>query len=135
MGKANDLKMFTVEEANQLLPRLSEWIQDLQSGRNMFLGLEVEFDAIELVAEKDDSGSSPALERKVEEYTRLVNRFYSRVDEIHGAGCLLKDLDRGLVDFYSLQNNRVVFLCWKLGEPSIGFWHDINTGFASRQNL
>ena len=135
MGKTHDLKMFTLEEANRLLPQLTEWFNELRTSRETILSLEVEIDSLELVTEKDDSGASPALSRKVEGYTRLVNRFYALVDEIQGTGCLLKDLDLGLVDFYSLQNNRVVFLCWKLGEPGIEFWHDINTGFASRQSF
>src|SRR5258708_4453520 len=112
MGKAHDLKMFTLDEAARLLPILSQWLGELQKSRDIILALEVEIDALELVAEKD----APVLNAKVEEYTRLVNRFYFLIDEIHGTGCLLKDLDTGLVDFYSLQNNRVVFLCWKLGE-------------------
>ena len=135
MGKTHDLKMFTVDEANRLLPVLTQWLKDLQTQRVSILSLEVEIDTLELVTEKDDSGASPALNRKVEEYTRLVNRFYARVEEIHETGCLLKDLDLGLVDFYSLQNNRIVFLCWKLGEDSVRFWHDISTGYGSRQTL
>ncbi len=135
MGEVHDLKMFTAEEANRLLPQLRLWLGELQPSRNAILGLEVEIDALELVTGKDDSGTSPVLNRKVEEYTRLVNRFYSLVDEIHGTGCLLKDLDIGLVDFYSLQNNRVVYLCWKLGERSVGFWHEVGGGYASRQPL
>ena len=136
MGKAHELKMFTVEEANKLLPRLIQWLEELQKDRDRILALEVEIDALELVTEKKkDSGVSPSLNLKVEEYTSLVDRFYSRVDEIQGTGCLLKDLDSGLVDFYSLQNNRVVLLCWKRGEPEVAFWHEINGGYASREGL
>ena len=135
MGKTHDLKMFTIEEANHLLPQLTQWLQELKAGRDRILALEVEIDAFELVAEKDDSGISPGLNRKVEEYTRLVNRFYSLIDEIHEIGCLLNDLDLGLVDFYSLRNNRMVFLCWKLGETSVGFWHELGSGYAGRQPL
>ena len=135
MGKIHDLKMFTVEEANRLISRLTHWIQELQKGRETILALEVEIDSLELVTEKEDGGVSPSMDRKVEEYTRLVNRFYSLVDEIHEIGCLLKDLDLGLVDFYSLQNNRVVLLCWKMGETAVGFWHEIGGGYTTRQQL
>ena len=135
MGKAHDLKMFTIEEANRLLPQLTEWLRELQTGRDAILALEVEIDTLVLVTEKDDAGVSPALTRKVDEYTQLVNRFYSLVDKIHESGCLLKDLNLGLIDFYSLQNNRVVFLCWKFGEAAVGFWHETSGGFSTRQSL
>ena len=55
MGKAHDLKMFTLEEANRLLPRLEVWLKELQSARQAILSLEVEIDALELVVDKDDS--------------------------------------------------------------------------------
>lgn len=136
MGKAHDLKMFTMEEAIRLLPQLTEWLTELHKKRDLILAAEVEIDALELVTEKkNDSAASPALDRKVEEYTRRVEQFYSLLEKIQGTGCLLKDLDIGLVDFYSLQNNRVVFLCWKLGEPAISFWHEIGGGYASRRRL
>ena len=135
MGKAHDLKMFTAEEANKLLPQLTSWLDELRAGRDSILSLEVEIDALELVTPKDDSGASPALNRKVEEYTRLVNRFYSLIDQIHEMGCFLKDLDFGLVDFYSLQSKRVICLCWKYGEKTVKYWHEIGGGYTSRQSL
>ncbi len=128
--------MFTIEEAARLLPQLTQWLTELREERNLILASEVEIDALELVTEKKKgSESSPALDRKVGEYTRRVDRFYSLIDKIQGTGCVLKDLETGLVDFYSLQNNRVVFLCWKLGEPAISSWHEIGGGYASRQGL
>ena len=128
--------MFTVEEANRLIPQLIQWLGEIREDRDRILALEVEIDALELVSEKKSgSGVSQALAPKVEEYTTLVDRFYSRVDRIQSAGCLLKDLELGLVDFYSLQNNRVIFLCWKLGDPAVSFWHEIGGGYASRQSL
>jgi hypothetical protein len=62
-------------------------------------------------------------------------RLRQAADEIEGLGCLLKDLDIGLVDFPCRLGEREVYLCWKLGEPSIRFWHDIEEGFAGRKPL
>ncbi len=135
MGKSHDLKMFTLEEANRLLPQLEKWIEALQAGRAAILALEAEIDALELVSEKNASGFSPAVNRKMEEHTRLMEQFSTLVGNFDKAGCLLKDLDTGLVDFYSLQNNHVVFLCWKQGEPGIAYWHEIGGGYASRQSF
>ena len=50
-------------------------------------------------------------------------------------GCVVKDLDRGLVDFYSLAGDKLIFLCWHAGEPEVGHWHPIEGGFTSRQPL
>ena len=133
MSETHEIKMFSVPEANQLLPKLAGWIGELQKLRGTILAMEVEIDMLELVTGKDDSGVSPAIDTKVDAYNRLVSRFYALVEEIHSTGCFLKDLDMGLVDFYTLYKNRVVYLCWKLGESEIRWWHDIGCGYGSRQ--
>lgn len=131
----HDLKVFTVEEANRMLPLLSERIHELQKKREMIMALEVEIDALELVTDHKGENGSPAVHKKVEEYQQIVNRFYAVIDEIHETGCLLKDLDMGLVDFYSLNNGRGVYFCWKLGEPEVAHWHEIGRGYAYRQPI
>jgi hypothetical protein len=50
-------------------------------------------------------------------------------------GCILKDINTGLVDFPTVRKGREVFLCWQHGEPEIAFWHDVDAGFAGRQPL
>jgi hypothetical protein len=55
--------------------------------------------------------------------------------ELQEAGIVLRDLDRGLVDFPSLREGREVYLCWETGEDQIGFWHELDTGFAGRRPL
>ena len=135
MSDTNDIKMFTVKEANDFLPKLKIWLGDLQALRESILAMEVEIDALELISEKDDSGNSKVLPPKVEAYNQRVNRFYAVVDEIHSAGCLLKDLDHGLVDFCGLYQNRMVHFCWKFGESEVKWWHEIGLGFTSRQPL
>ena len=57
------------------------------------------------------------------------------VEKIHGFGCLIKDLDIGLVDFPTLLNGREVYLCWKLGEPAIDYWHGTDEGFRGRKRI
>ena len=57
------------------------------------------------------------------------------VNEIHGLGAQVKDADEGLVDFPALRGDEEVLLCWKLGEPEIGFWHGLEEGFAGRQPI
>lgn len=57
------------------------------------------------------------------------------IEQIQETGCVLKDLDEGLVDFPALLNGNEVYLCWKLGEDRIGFWHGLDEGFAGRKPL
>lgn len=57
------------------------------------------------------------------------------VQEIHGRGIEVRDVRRGLVDFPSMRHGAEVHLCWLRGEPEIGYWHSLDTGFANRQPL
>jgi len=56
-------------------------------------------------------------------------------ERINGMGCELKDMNMGLIDFRTTMDGREVYLCWKLGEEHVAYWHDLDTGFASRQPL
>lgn len=130
----NNFKMFTVETANQLIPVLNKLLGDLQTKKNEILKREVEIDAMELIGGKD-TAASPEIRAQLEAYESTVNEFYNIIDEIHRQGCLLKDVDTGLVDFYSLHNGRVVYLCWRLGEEEVTTWHEIGRGFMHRQPI
>jgi len=63
---------------------------------------------------------------------RVLKAAMERIEEI---GCQVKDLDTGLIDFPTLYRDREVYLCWKLGESSINFWHHIEDGFRGRQPI
>ena len=65
----------------------------------------------------------------------LADLITAAVERINDMGCLVKDLDQGLVDFYSLRDDEPVFLCWQFGEPAVTHWHPLDEGFASRQPL
>ena len=65
----------------------------------------------------------------------LVEQITAAVERINEMGCLVKDLDVGLVDFYALRDDEPVFLCWQFGEPAVTHWHPLDEGFAARQPL
>src|SRR5262249_51956054 len=67
------------------------------------------------------------------EYNRLVEKVKTALDEIHATGCVVKDLDSGLIDFPALLKNEEVYLCWRLGEDRIRFYHRQDEGFAGRK--
>ena len=75
------------------------------------------------------------LHRLQERYNALAEMISNGVSAIHRRGCVIKDLDSGLLDFYALNGDRLVFLCWKLGEAEVAHWHPIDAGFADRQPI
>ncbi len=75
------------------------------------------------------------LAQKKAERERSETKMREAIDKIHETGCIVKDLDVGLVDFPSLLEGEEVYLCWKLGEERITYWHGIHEGFAGRKPL
>ncbi len=136
MESSHQLKMFTLQEANELIPRLNELIEKLKSKRDEISFLEMEIDVLELLNQSaSDRASENPVEGKLQEYEKSVNEFYSLIEEVHGTGCFLKNIESGLVDFYTVYKGRVVYLCWCFGEPEITSWHDIGRGYGARQPL
>ena len=76
-----------------------------------------------------------ALGEKRRRAEALVEQINVRLARINGWGVELKGIDEGLIDFPSRRDERVVYLCWRLGEDSIAWWHEIDVGFAGRQPL
>ena len=77
----------------------------------------------------------PGREADVARLRALADLITAAVERINGMGCLVKDLDMGLVDFYALRDDEPVFLCWQFGEPAVTFWHPLDEGYGSRQPL
>lgn len=122
-------RFFTVEEANALIPALEALIKRLNVQREKMGG---EFADIEKVHESvRGNGGHP----QGGPYLNEIFRFTSLIQEIHRHGCILKDVAQGLVDFPSLKDGREVYLCWMLGEESVEWWHERETGFAGRQPI
>lgn len=133
-NQPDPMRLMTLEEVNQLVPAMESHIQELHRLRDELSRKEVEIDALELVADPKKR-KAKVLDEKLDDYNRSVAHFYEVVDEIQRKGGLLKDLDLGLVDFYTRHEGRVVYLCWRLGEKEIKFWHEIGRGYRDRQPL
>ncbi len=127
-----DLKLFTLEEAEALLPELTRLLNETRRTREEIQRLEVDIDLQELL---QDDGASARMEALVAEYNRSVSGFYDLIEKIHAHGCFLKDVEMGLIDFYSMREGKVVYLCWKMGEDRIRFWHEVGKGFGAREVL
>lgn len=122
-------KIFTVAEANALLPRIRFIMEGMQSIRQEAMALRPE---VWPVLEKSAGNGGS---RKAGELLELFKRFEKWLTELQGYGCELKGLEQGLVDFPAIMHGRQVYLCWQYNEPEIAFWHDIEAGFAGRQPL
>lgn len=131
----NEVKVFTREEANELLPVLSDLLRELQEERCKAAELEVQIDALELIRDGKDQAANRELEKLIEKHRQVVAKFYEIADEIHSHGCLLKDVDLGLIDFYGVVEGHIVCLCWRLGEEQVRFWHEVKEGYAGRELL
>jgi hypothetical protein len=122
-------KLFTVEEANALLPKLQELLDDLAFHRDAMREKAPHLEPI-LRAAAADGGGRIGSEYGVEAY-----KLYLAIGRIQELGVLLKDLDMGLLDFPHEREGRVVFLCWHPPEERIEYWHEIEAGYAGRQSL
>jgi hypothetical protein len=122
-------KLFTVEEANALLPKLQELLDDLALHRDAMREKAPHLEPI-LRAAAADGGGRIGSEYGVEAY-----KLYLAIGRIQELGVLLKDLDMGLLDFPHEREGRVVFLCWHPPEERIEYWHEIEAGYAGRQPL
>ena len=119
---------FTPEEANALLPSLKPLLRKLRDAKDELTDAE----AHELLGEAATSNGGGEPGRQVGVAFLEVRRLLGTLEE---AGVVVKDVDRGLVDFPALLENREIFLCWELGEDEIGYWHELEAGYRGRQPL
>lgn len=122
-------KLFTVAEANQLIPRLRPLIKTVVAERAALVSIQEEIQKARNNA-KYDGGSYWGAD-----YLRLLSRFTKAINEIEQTGVLVKDYRTGLCDFPHMRDGRVIYLCWKMDEDEIHYWHEIEAGFAGRQPL
>ena len=119
---------YTLEEANAALGWVEETIATLRTARE---GLSDE-EAREALAEAGPQNGGGTAGRVVSEAFLQLRDALARLQE---AEVVLRDLDRGLVDFPAIRDDREVYLCWLEGEDEIGYWHDLEAGFAGREPL
>ena len=119
---------YTVEEANALLPKVKPLLQRLRDAKDMLTDEE----AHELLAEAAPTNGGGEQGRQVGEAFLEVRRL---VDTVQSAGIVIRDIDRGLIDFPAIREDREVYLCWELGEDDVAFWHELDGGYRTREPL
>jgi hypothetical protein len=125
------MKIFTLQEANALLPSIKTIVAGIQRSHRRLSYFKDE--AKEAASCADQGGGG--IENGVE-YATLLTNLTTQTSELEALGVQLKDFERGLVDFPSLRDGRVVLLCWQMGEgDELEWWHDVDAGFGGRTPL
>ena len=121
-------KHFTIQEARGLLPRIKEWLSQIDQLRHRLKHFEQRLGS--MVGGGGDVGGEA-----VNEWVKTVARYQEMTFEFQKRQIQIKDIERGLIDFPALLDGREVFLCWEKDEDDIEFWHDVDSGFAGRERL
>lgn len=125
------MKLFTVEEANLLLPRAQKILLKIQRSYARVVSHKEEAQRAAAGAESGGGGMTGGTN-----YLIALTELAERTDELDSLGIQLKDFELGLIDFPTMRDNRIVLLCWKLGEGDrIEWWHEMEAGYAGRQPL
>lgn len=125
------MKLFTIPEANALLPSVRTIVRTIQQAHRQVTRYRDEAKLASESAEKGGGGVSSGLV-----YAKALTDLTEEIARLEVLGVQLKDFERGLVDFPSLRDGRVVLLCWQLGEgDELEWWHDVDAGFAGRTPL
>ena len=122
-------RVFTLAEARDLVPPLRSILQEVVEEWGRIRDLHPE------IQKARDSAAYDGFSKFGVTYVESVSHLMFLINQVKEMGVILKDVDKGLCDFPYMRQGRVVYLCWHLGEDSIAFWHDIETGFAGREPL
>ncbi len=127
-------RLFTLDEAIVLLPTVRQLMTEIQMAKADMDALTTELERLMgLTGGNGHLAADVASSR--EEVQKAAMKLQKLIEELDGIGVELKGIDEGLVDFPSERDGRVINLCWRLGEETIAWWHELDTGFASRQPL
>jgi len=131
------VRIFTVAEANALLPKLNVMLERQMSMLRDVDALAEEMTALGMDPQllDADPGSTPEREALKARMREAVRAFHTGWREVEATGAVVKDYRQGLVDFYGRRGPDTVWLCWKYGEPAVAHWHPLDTGFAARRPL
>ncbi len=123
-------RYFTLEEAQNLIPEVSSKLVRLiriSKTLNLIKNLEIDCeDDLQFIFNEINSRKN---------LHKLYYEFYEILEDIFNYGAIVKDLNFGLVDFYSIHKGQEIFLCWQLGENKINYWHDSDSGYDERKPI
>lgn len=129
------ITIFTLEEANQAAVEIRPELEELVHVKRELDLVQNRIDVLDLAASGATAQNPDARELRSLQTRRTVlsARVRRGVQIVHRRGAIVKDLEHGLVDFYALSGDRLVFLCWRLDESHVSHWHPLEGGFRDRQ--
>ncbi|MHB8547301.1 MAG: DUF2203 family protein [Nitrosotalea sp.] len=121
---------FTLDQANKMLPSIIEKFNNVVSMKDQVVRIQSDFESNPkyMVNFKDYI-------IKKQELNSAITSFYKSIEDLEATGVSIKSIDQGLMDFPSLMFNEEIWLCWKLGETEIKFWHGKDEGFNGRKPI
>ena len=119
-------RLFTLSEANHLIPQLNARLLSVRQAKAVLARTKEDIKKASAQAQYGGGSTVGPL------YISSLQQISTNLQAIHEMGVLVKDLEMGLCDFPHLRDGRVVFLCWKLGEQEIKWWHETSTGYKDR---
>lgn len=124
-------RLFTLDDANRMLPLIRRILEDVVRVHHTLTERENRL-ARDQVARKLHREEVEAIEESIDEDRQELAGY---INELSDLGVILKAIDLGAVSFPATYRGRLVFLSWKLGEPSVGYWHELDSGFIGRQSI
>jgi hypothetical protein len=139
-------RFYDVDRANARIGELRDILELLRDQRAELIRLRdmvLERQSAVEAGTESGSGSSRGSDDEPDDELRLIRlRMQGLIDQmqagvarIDGLGITLRDIESGLIDFPALASGRQIWLCWRLGEEEVGWWHELSTGFSERQPL
>ncbi|QDG51008.1 DUF2203 family protein [Persicimonas caeni] len=133
-------RYFTVAEANEMIPFLESAFTRIIQMRHQIGDIMQLLQLVDAAPERDDfevelPDASPAVIHNRATLKALMLAVQDELTKIEATGCLVKNLENGLVDWYATKGGRDVFLCWHVGEKEVLFWHDTREGFRGRRPI
>jgi len=119
-------KYFTLSEANRALAYVSKIVDEVSDCYKH---------AVDIREQADHECGDATQNQLQDQYEKVMDRLNDLLDELHQVGVELKDFEKGLLDFPAMHQGREIYLCWRSGEPSVGAWHELEAGYAGRQDI
>jgi hypothetical protein len=129
-------RIFTLEEANAMLPELLPLVEEMVAVKRALDEAQERAEEVNARISGNGGGIPPAQLAEVHDLvSRRATDLARTLEQVQSLGVIVKDLDTGLVDFPSVREGEEVLLCWQLGEDEVGFWHRYEDGFAGRRPI
>lgn len=127
-------KVFTLDEASSLMGQVRTIVRQIQADKHRADEAREGYEQLDAAHARGNGYDMKreVLATQIIDHMKAVQAGFNRLKEV---GCDLKDIEMGLIDFPSIRDGKLVNLCWMIDEERIGYWHSMDTGFASRQPL